>query len=131
MGITTNPIITTGHGLELNTRGCLLDSASTGTMTSVVTETGNIIGTTATANITVAAGTDLEREIDTEAVVGTIEVKRPMVETIETAIAAVETIEVVKAAVGAIGVMKAMVEKVMVVEAMVVVEAVTEKVPTP
>ena len=43
-------------------------------MTSVVTETGNISGTTATANITVAAGTDLEREIDTEAVAVNTEV---------------------------------------------------------
>ena len=61
-------------------------------MKSVVTETENIIGTTATANITVAAGTDLEREIETKA--------------------AVENIEVAKVAVGSIVVTKAVAEKV-------------------
>jgi len=129
-GITTDPTITTGHGLELNTRGCLLDSASTGTKTSVVTEIKNIIGTTATANITVAAGTDLEREIETEAMAVTIEVTKAMVENIEVATAAVENIMVTKAAAGTIEVTKTMVEKVMVVE-VTVVEVDTKNGSTP
>ena len=109
-GITTGPTITTGHGLELNTGGCLPDFAGTGTKKSVVTEIKNFIGTTATANITMVAGTDLEREIETKAVVETIEVTK----------AVVENIMVAKAAAGTIEVTKTMVEKVMVVEVTVV-----------
>jgi hypothetical protein len=58
---TTGPTITTGHGLVLKLGGCRLDFAITGTKKSAVSETENIVSTTATVNITMAVGTDLEK----------------------------------------------------------------------
>jgi hypothetical protein len=76
MDITTGPTTTTDHGWVLKAEGCRQVFAITGIMKSAVTETKNIAGTTATENITMAVGTDLEREIETKAVVGNIAVTK-------------------------------------------------------
>jgi hypothetical protein len=89
MDITTGPTTTTGHGWVLKAEDFRQGSASTGTMKSAVTETGNIVGTTTTANITMAAGTDLERWQETNIAVENIAVTNIAVTNIVVAIIAV------------------------------------------
>ena len=94
MDITTGPTTTTDHGWVLKAEGCRQGSASTGTMKSAVSETENIVSTTATANITMAAGTDLERSQETNIAVANIAVANIAVTNIVVASIAVANIVV-------------------------------------